>query len=355
MKASVGLNRYAIEDWEEATEFALGAERLGVDSLWSAEAWAHDAATPLAYLIAKTSTLKFGSGIFQVGTRTPSLVAMTAMTLDSMSGGRFILGLGTSGPQVIEGWHGIPFRKPVKHTREIIDICRRIFNGKTLAYEGEFWELPLSVERGGTGLGKALRSGAPVCPNLPIYVASLGPKNLFMTGAFADGWLGTSFLPEAAETFLGPMRKGAESAGRTLESVDIAVGGTVRFTEDIEQAAEELKPSMAFQIGAMGSKTQNFYADAYRRQGWADEVSKIQGLWVEGRRDEARREVPTEMVLNSSILGSSADVAEKLKAYKDVGVNTFRIGPYGTSVGERLDTLAETMKILREINLETQI
>lgn len=355
MKASVGLNRYAIEDWEEATEFAQGAERLGVDSLWSAEAWAHDAATPLAYLIAKTSTLKFGSGIFQVGTRTPSLVAMTAMTLDSMSGGRFILGLGTSGPQVIEGWHGIPFRKPVKHTREIIDICRRIFNGKTLAYEGEFWELPLSVERGGTGLGKALRSGAPVCPNLPIYVASLGPKNLFMTGAFADGWLGTSFLPEAAETFLGPMRKGAESAGRTLESVDIAVGGTVRFTEDIEQAAEELKPSMAFQIGAMGSKTQNFYADAYRRQGWADEVSKIQGLWVEGRRDEARREVPTEMVLNSSILGSSADVAEKLKAYKDVGVNTFRIGPYGTSVGERLDTLAETMKILREINLETQI
>ena len=355
MKASVGLNRYAIEDWEEATEFAQGAERLGVDSLWSAEAWAHDAATPLAYLIAKTSTLKFGSGIFQVGTRTPSLVAMTAMTLDSMSGGRFILGLGTSGPQVIEGWHGIPFRKPVKHTREIIDICRRIFNGETLAYEGEFWELPLSVERGGTGLGKALRSGAPVCPNLPIYVASLGPKNLFMTGAFADGWLGTSFLPEAAETFLGPMRKGAESAGRTLESVDIAVGGTVRFTEDIEQAAEELKPSMAFQIGAMGSKTQNFYADAYRRQGWADEVSKIQGLWVEGRRDEARREVPTEMVLNSSILGSSADVAEKLKAYKDVGVNTFRVGPYGTSVGERLDTLAETMKILREINLETQI
>jgi len=270
-----------------------------------------------------------------------------------MSGGRFILGLGTSGPQVIEGWHGIPFRKPVKHTREIIDICRRIFNGETLAYDGEFWELPLSVERGGTGLGKALRSEAPVCPNLPIYVASLGPKNLFMTGAFADGWLGTSFLPEAAETFLGPMRKGAESVGRTLESVDIAVGGTVRFTEDIEQAAEELKPSMAFQIGAMGSKTQNFYADAYRRQGWADEVSKIQGLWVEGRRDEARREVPTEMVLNSSILGSSADVAEKLKAYKAVGVNTFRVGPYGTSVGERLNTLAETMKILREINLET--
>ena len=353
MKASVGLHRYAIEDWEEATEFALGAERLGVDSLWSAEAWAHDAATPLAYLIAKTTTLKFGSGIFQVGTRTPSLVAMTAVTLDSMSDGRFILGLGTSGPQVIEGWHGIPFRKPVTHTREIIDICRRIFNGETLAYDGDFWELPLSTERGGTGLGKALRSGAPVCPNLPIYVASLGPKNLFMTGALADGWLGTSFLPEAAETFLGPMREGAESVGRTLESIDIAVGGTVRFTEDVEQAADALKPSMAFQIGAMGSKTQNFYADAYRRQGWADEVSKIQRLWIEGRRDEARREVPTEMVLNSSILGSVADVAEKLKAYKDAGVNTFRVGPHGTNVNERLDTLAETMKILQEINSET--
>ena len=219
-------------------------------------------------------------------------------------------------------------------------------------YDGDFWELPLSTERGGTGLGKALRSGAPVCPNLPIYVASLGPKNLFMTGALADGWLGTSFLPEAAETFLGPMREGAESVGRTLESIDIAVGGTVRFTEDVEQAADALKPSMAFQIGAMGSKTQNFYADAYRRQGWADEVSKIQRLWIEGRRDEARREVPTEMVLNSSILGSSSDVTEKLKAYKDAGVNTFRVGPHGTNVNERLDTLAETMKIIQEINSE---
>ena len=350
MKASVGLNRYAIEDWEEATEYAVGAEKLGVDSLWSAEAWAHDAATPLAYLIAKTSTLKFGSGIFQVGTRTPSLVAMTAMTLDSMSGGRFLLGLGTSGPQVIEGWHGIRFKKPVSHTKEIIEVCRRIFNGETLAYEGEFWELPLSVERGGTGLGKALRSGAPVSPNLPIYVASLGPKNLFMTGACADGWLGTSFLPEAAETFLKPIRDGAESAGRSISDIDIAVGGTVRFTDDIEQAAEELKPSMAFQIGAMGSRTQNFYADAYRRQGWADEVTKIQRLWIDGERDAARREVPTEMVINSSVIGSSADIAEKLKAYKDAGVNTFRVGPYGDSIGERLDTLAETMKILTDLN-----
>ena len=209
MKVAVGLHKNSIDDWQSAIDFAVGAERLGVDSLWNAEGWAHDAATPLAYLMSRTNRLRFGSGIFQVGTRTPGLVAMTAQSLDSLSGGRFILGLGTSGPQVIEGWHGIPFSKPILQTREIIDICRRVFAGERLSYEGHHWQIPLGQERGGSGMGKALMPGTTPTPSLPIYVASLGPKNLRMTGELADGWLGTVFLPETADVFLGPLREGA--------------------------------------------------------------------------------------------------------------------------------------------------
>jgi len=350
MKVAVGLHKNSIDDWDSAVEFAVGAERLGVDSLWNAEGWAHDAATPLAYLMAKTTSLRFGSGIFQVGTRTPGLIAMTAQALDSLSGGRFILGLGTSGPQVIEGWHGIPFSKPVLHTKEVIEICRKIFTGEKFSYDGQHWQLPLTKERGGTGLSKSLLPGATPTPNLPIYVASLGPRNLHMTGELADGWLGTVFLPETADVFLNPLKLGAKEAGRSISDIDIVVGTRVQFTEDTEKLAEELKPGLAFQFGAMGTKNQNFYADAYRRQGWADEVSRIQSLWIAGKRDEARNQVPTDMVLRSVVAGSPAEVKEKLTLYKQVGVNTFRVDPAGRSITDRLDTLAETMKIINEIS-----
>ncbi len=347
MKVSVSLHRYAIEDWEETTRFALEAERLGADSLWSAEAWAHDGATPLAYLAAKTTRLRFGTGILQVGTRTPSLVAMTAMTLDSMSGGRFMLGLGTSGPQVIEGWHGIPFVQPLRRTREIIEICRRIFNGETLTYEGKLYTLPLPG-----GEGKALRSGAPPTPNLKIYVASLGPKNLRMTGELADGWLGTSFLPETAETFLGPLRAGAEASGRTLADLDLQAGGTVWVTDDPERAAESLKGGVAFSLGAMGSRQHNFYNDAYRRQGYADEAREVQRLWLEGKRDEARRRVPTELVLKTSLIGDEGTILERLRSYRDAGITTFRAGLRGETLDERLATLERTIALVDSLNRE---
>tara|TARA_B110001454_G_scaffold218021_2_gene244807 strand:+ start:2194 stop:3246 length:1053 start_codon:yes stop_codon:yes gene_type:complete len=350
MKVAVALHKNSIDDWDSAVDFAVGAEKLGVDSLWSAEGWTHDAATPLAYLMAKTTSLRFGSGIFQVGTRTPGLIAMTAQTLDSLSGGRFMLGLGTSGPQVIEGWHGIPFSKPVLHTKEVIEICRKIFAGEKFSYDGHHWQLPLTKERGGTGLSKSLSPSATPTPDLPIYVASLGPKNLHMTGQFADGWLGTVFLPDTADVFLGPIKLGAEEAGRSISDIDILVGARVQFSEDVEKLAEELKPGLAFQVGAMGTKNQNFYADAYRRQGWADEVSRIQSLWIAGRRDEARTQVPTEMALSGVVVGSPTEVKEKLIRYKQVGVNTFRVDPAGSSIADRLDTLEETMKIINEIS-----
>ncbi|MBM3140198.1 MAG: LLM class F420-dependent oxidoreductase [Chloroflexi bacterium] len=347
MKVSVGLHRYAIEDWEETTRLALEAERLGVDSLWTAEAWAHDAATPLAYLAAKTTRLKLGTGIMQVGTRTPALVAMTAMTLDSMSGGRFLLGLGTSGPQVIEGWHGNPFDRPIQRTREIIEICRRIFQGETLAYEGQLYTLPLPG-----GEGKALRPGAPPTPNLKIYVASLGPRNLRMTGELADGWLGTSFLPETAETFIGPIREGARAAGRSLAELDLQAGGTVWFTDDPERAAEALKPGLAFSLGAMGSQQHNFYNDAYRRQGFADEAREVQRLWLSGHRDEARRRVPTELVLSTNLIGDEETVRARLRDYRDAGITTFRAGLRGTTLDERLETLGRVIGLVEALNRE---
>jgi F420-dependent oxidoreductase-like protein len=347
MKVAVGLHRYAIEDWEGTARFAIEAERLGVDALWSAEAWAHDGVTPLAYLAAKTTRLKLGTGIMQVGTRTPALVAMTAMTLDSMSGGRFILGLGTSGPQVIEGWHGVPFVKPLQRTREIIEICRRIFNGETLAYDGQLYTLPLPG-----GEGKALRSGAPPTPNMKIYVASLGPKNLRMTGELADGWLGTSFLPETAETFFGPLREGAEAAGRSLADLDLQAGGTVWVTDDPERAAMSLKNGLAFSLGAMGSRQHNFYNDAYRRQGFADEAREVQRLWLEGKRDEARKRVPTELVLKTNLIGDEQTVLDRLREYRDAGITTFRPGLHGETLDQRLEALGQVMDLVGQLNRE---
>jgi F420-dependent oxidoreductase-like protein len=347
VKVSVSLHRYAIEDWEETARFAQEAERLGADSLWTAEAWAHDAATPLAYLAAKTTRLRLGTGIMQVGTRTPALVAMTAMTLHSMSGGRFLLGVGTSGPQVIEGWHGIPFDRPLQRTRELIEICRRVFNGETVAYDGEIHTLPLPG-----GEGKALRSGAPPAPEIPIYVASLGPRNLRLTGALADGWLGTSFIPESAEVFLRPLREGAEAAGRSLADLDLQAGGSVWFTGDPEAAIRALKPGMAFSLGAMGSRQHNFYNDAYRRQGYADEAKQIQRLWLDGRRDEARALVPDEMVLKANLVGDDEAVRGRLRAYRDAGITTFRAGLHGETLEARLETLGRVMDLVREVGEE---
>jgi F420-dependent oxidoreductase-like protein len=350
MKVAVGLGREAITDWDAVSTYAIESEQLGVDCIWTAEAWAHDVFTPLAYLAAKTERIHLGTSIMQIGTRTPSLVAMTAMALDGMSDGRFRLGVGSSGPQVIEGWHGIPFAKPLARTREVIEIVQRIFNGEKLSYDGEFYQLPL--RDGGSGEGKALIPGAPPPKNVPIYIASLGPKNLRMTGEIADGWLGTSFLPENADLFLGPIREGAEAAGRRFEEMDIQVGGTVWFTDDVEAAAKALKPGLAFSLGAMGSRAHNFYNDAYRRQGWADEALEIQRLWLSGERDEARARVPDEMVLSGNLIGDEDHIRERLRVYRDAGITTFRAGPRGSSMAERLETLGRFMDIVAEVSAE---
>ncbi|MEE4300753.1 MAG: LLM class flavin-dependent oxidoreductase [Pseudomonadales bacterium] len=334
-------------DFDQAVAFVVEAERLGVDCVWSAEAWGQDAVAPLAWIGARTERIRLGTGIMQISARMPSMTAMTALTMAAISGDRFMLGLGASGPQVVEGLHGRPFRAPLTRMRETVEIVRLAFAGEKLAYQGEFHRMPLTGE-GTTGQGKALRLSQPGNASIPVYLATLAPRALQLTGAIADGWLGTSFTPEGAEAHLAHLRSGAESAGRSLADLDIQVGGTLAFG-DPEALAEPLKRQMAFTLGAMGSARTNFYNDAYRRGGWEEDARAVQALWVEGKRDQAVARVPTEMVLQANLIGDGAMVAERMRAFRDAGVNTLRLAPIGADAHARLDTLAQGLELLRAL------
>ena len=326
--------------------FVQEAERLGVHSVWTAEAWGFDAITPLAYVAAVTNEIKLGTGIVQVGSRTPANVAMTALTMQTLSGGRFILGLGTSGPQVMEGFHGVPFTNVLRRTRELIDIVRKITRGERSEYAGKVYTLPLP-----NGTGKAIRASAQPA-EVPIYIASLGPANLRLTGEVADGWVGTSFVPETADVFLAPMREGAEAAGRSLGDIDLQVPAGVEFTDDVEEAAKRHARGYAFTFGAMGSKDQNFYKNAFSRQGYAEIAEEIQALWLDGKRDEAADRVPMELGLKTNLLGTTEMVADRLRVYRDAGITTIRAGLRGRTLDERLITLAKLMDVVADVNAE---
>jgi F420-dependent oxidoreductase-like protein len=335
--------RLAIDDWPTAATYVEEAERLGADDVWSAEAWGHDAVTPLAYLAARTTRIRLGTGIMQAGTRTPALVAMTAMSLSAMSDRRFVLGLGVSGPQVIEGWHGIVFDRPVQRMREIIEIVRLVARGERLSYQGQVYQLPLPNSE-----GKALRSGAPAVPPIPVYLATLSPKSLEFTGEVADGWLGTSFMPEhAADVFFAHLARGAARAGRKLADLDLQAGGTVAFGDDVDRLIAERRPGLAFTLGAMGSARHNFYNDAFCRAGYADVAVEVQRLWLAGQRDEAIARVPDELVLKTNLIGTEAMVRARLAAYRGAGITTLRVEPAGLTLDERLATLARLIALAR--------
>ncbi|MBM4439718.1 MAG: LLM class flavin-dependent oxidoreductase [Candidatus Rokubacteria bacterium] len=337
--------RLANDNWDEARTYVTEAERLGVDYVWTAEAWGHDAVSPLGFVAALTSRVKLGTAIAQVGTRTPALVAMTAMSLAAMSNDRFILGLGVSGPQVIEGWHGIPFDRPLTRMRELTEIVRRAVKGERLRYTGSVYELP----RPG-GEGKALRSAATPRPDIPIYYATLSPKSLEMTGELADGWLGTSFMPEHARVFLDPLEAGAKRAGRALSDIDLQVpAGVVAFSDDVEALIAPRKPGLAFTLGAMGSRRHNFYNDAYRRAGYADAAAEVQRLWLDNRREEAAARVPDELVLKTNLLGTEAMIRARLRLYRDAGIGTLRIEPSGATLDERLANLGRLRDLVRTL------
>ncbi len=322
----------------EEVQFVVDAERLGADSVWVPEVWGADAMTPLAYLAARTERIALATGIVQLGARTPANLAMTAMSLQLLSGGRFRLGIGTSGPQVMEGWHGVRFRSPIAATRETIEIVRSIAHGDKLTYSGEVYQLPLP-----DGPGRPIRSMLPPM-QIPIYIASLGPKNLELTGELADGWLGNAFLPEYAEEFLGHLRAGAARAGRKIDELDLVRPVAVEFTDDPEEAARRHARGYAFTIGAMGTRDKNFYNAAFSRQGFADDVAAVQDLWLSGRRDEAADRVPIELGMNTNRLGRPVDVAARLGIYREAGITTVQAKLSGSAT-ERLDTLAQLIDL----------
>ena len=344
MNVAISL-RLATEDWEQGSAYVVEAERLGAHSVWTPEAWGHDAVAPLAFLAARTSRILLGTAIMQAGTRTPALIAMTALSLASMSHGRFRLGLGVSGPQVIEGWHGIRFDRPVRRMRETVDIVRRTTRGERLEYKGEIYQLPLPG-----GEGKALRVGATPRTDIPIYLATLSPRSLEMTGEVADGWLGTSFMPEHAHVFLDHLTAGATRAGRSLDALDLHVSaGVVAFADDVERLIPPRKPGLAFSLGAMGSRRHNFYNDAYRRAGYADVAAEVQRLWLDGRRDEATARVPDELVLKTNLLGTEAMVRERLALYRRAGITTIRVEPAGETLDARLANLGRLLELARSL------
>lgn len=334
-----GVDRHALE-------YVREAERLGVDSVWAPEAWMYDALTPLAGIAAITERIRLATGCVQLGARSPAMLAMSALALQSMSDGRFVLGIGTSGPQVMEGWHGVRFDRPVTRTSETIDIIRTIATGERLNYEGSTYTLPLPDSQ-----GRALRS--PVAgADIPIYIASMGPANLRLTGAKSDGWIGTAFLPESADVFLDPIREGATSAGRTLDDVELTVSVGLDFTDDVETAGRRHASGYAFTIGAMGSSSTNFYNQAFARQGFGDGIAEVQRLWQSGDREAAGQAVPIEIGLHTNLVGDDTAITERLRRYRDSGIDTLRVGVNGDDHTDRLDQLARLLDLVTAVNAE---
>ncbi|MBF6241793.1 LLM class flavin-dependent oxidoreductase [Nocardia otitidiscaviarum] len=325
-----------------AADFAREVERLGVDSLWVPEVWGYDALTGLAYLAAQTTSIGLGTFVVQLGSRSPALLATSALSLQELSGGRFRLGIGVSGPRVMEGWHGVRFRKPVRTTRETIDILRLISRGEPLRYDGEVYTLPLP-----DSAGRALRP--LVAPReVPVYVAAMGPANLRLTGAAADGWLGNAFIPETAEVFLDPLREGAESAGRTLADLDLVAPVAVEFADDEADAAQRIRrhaEGYAFTIGAMGAAGRNFYNEAFTRLGFGAAVERVADLWQSGNRDEARRAVPLELGSHTNLVGTEQTIAGRIERYRAAGMSTL-LAKLETPFEDQLVTLRRLVDLV---------
>lgn len=344
VSVSVGSAYYGGEGWPALVEYVQAADRLGADTVWSAEAWGLDAVSTLGYLAAVTDNIGLGSGIMQISARTPAETAMTALSLAQLSGDRFILGLGVSGPQVVEGLHGDEFAHPLGRLREYIEIVRMGLQGERIRYEGQHFVLP----RPG-GEGKALKPSVTPRPDLPIYLATLGPKMLELTGELAQGWLGTSFIVDQADVYLDPIRRGAERSGRTLADLDLQINANISVSEDLDGLINRYRPMMAFTLGAMGSADHNFYNDAYARAGFADVAEKVRALWVSGDKDAAVAAVPAEMIVAAYPIGTESMVRERIAEYAEVGITTLRIGPEGSGPAEWIDHLEMVLDIAASV------
>ncbi|MET8473064.1 LLM class flavin-dependent oxidoreductase [Streptomyces sp. NPDC006422] len=333
-------------DWRETVEYVTEAEKLGLDICWVAEAWGSEAPSPLGYLAARTDRMLLGSGIIQLATRTPAAIARAAITLSNISDGRFLLGLGPSGPQVIEGLHGVPFARPLTRMRETVEIVRMAATGEKIAYEGREFTLPLPG-----GDARPMRLSMRAEHELPIYLATLSPKMLRLTGEVADGWLGTSFVPEGSkEAYFDHLDAGLAASGRTRDDLDICQGAEVNFVEDEAELAAVVgsrKKELAFSLGGMGSATTNFYNQAYSRQGWADVAAAVRERWQAGDRAGAVDLVTDDMVLATTLIGTEPMVRDRLKVWRAAGVTTVRLYPSGPTLRARLTTLARAIDLVR--------
>jgi len=311
------------------------AEKLGYDSVWAAEAYGSDAATVLGWLAGLTSTIKLGSAIFQMPGRTPALTAMTAATIDQLSGGRMLLGIGSSGPQVAEGWHGQRFARQMQRTREYVEVVRKALARERLVYDGETLTLPLP-----DGPGKALKlTISPVQERIPIYLAAIGPNNTRLAGEIADGWIPTLFSPEHIAELRPLLQEGAARSGRSLEGFDIAPTVYVSITDDIAAARDLVRPLLALYVGGMGSRKQNFYNALVRRYGFEQEAEDVQDLYLDGKRDQAAARLPDELIDMVALCGPPDHVRERLAVYRDAGVGTLGVSPLAFTREDRLTQL----------------
>ncbi|WP_210583568.1 LLM class flavin-dependent oxidoreductase [Streptomyces sp. GESEQ-35] len=337
--------------WPETVDFVTEAEKLGLDICWVAEAWGSEAPSPLGYLAARTERMLLGSGIIQLATRTPMAIARAAITLSQISQGRFLLGLGPSGPQVIEGLHGVPFDRPLSRTKETVEIVRQAAAGEKVSYTGREFQIPLPG-----GDAKPMRLSMRAEHDIPIYLATLSPKMLRLTGEIADGWLGTSFVPEGAkEAYFDHLDAGLTASGRSRSDFDICQGAEVAFAED-EDALRAMvagrKKELAFSLGGMGSASTNFYNNAYSRQGWADVAAEVRERWQAGDRDGAAELVTDEMVLGTTLIGTETMVRNRLRVWRNAGIDTVRLYPAGETLDARLTTLGHALDLVRDIERE---
>ncbi|MFI5606822.1 LLM class F420-dependent oxidoreductase [Amycolatopsis sp. NPDC051903] len=323
MKLGYHLGYWGSGPTPGALEAVLEAERLGFDSVWSAEAYGSDAFTPLAWAGASTSRVKLGTNIVQMSARTPTATAMTALTLDHLSGGRFVLGLGASGPQVVEGWYGQPYPKPLARTREYVEIIRKVLaREEPVTLDGQFYQLPY---RGGAGLGKPLKPTVhPLRADLPIYLAAEGPKNVALAAEICDGWLPLFFSPKADEFYRAALHEGFARPGarRTAAEFEVPASVPVIVHDDVEEAASWIKPALALYIGGMGAKSVNFHHDVFARLGYEEAADRVQELYLAGRKDEAVAAIPTSLVEDTSLIGPPAKIREELAEWEKTVVTT---------------------------------
>ena len=344
MRIGLGIN-YAGGFKEVAAEVA-DLERAGLDIVFVPEAYSFDAVSALGYLAASTERVQLASGILQLYTRTPTLTAMTAAGLDYVSDGRFILGLGASGPQVIEGFHGVPYDAPIARTREVVDICRQVWRRETVQHHGKHYTIPLPAEQG-TGLGKPLKLiNKPVRERIPILVAALGPKNVELAAEIAEGWQPIFYLPEKAQDVWGKaLASGQAKRDPALGDLDVYAGPALAIGENVEPMREFVKPQLALYIGGMGAKGKNFYHTLATRYGYGAAADRIQELYLSGDKDSAVKAVPDELVRDISLIGTRGFVKERLAAFREAGVTALNVVPIAATPADRIK-LIETLREL---------